>query len=42
MCFDVKNECIKKKVLGMSYEGYFLLGTHKKFIFGEFFLDVNF
>jgi hypothetical protein len=31
----------KEKVLGMSHEGFFLLGSQRESIFGEFLLDVN-
>jgi hypothetical protein len=37
MCFDVKNECIRKKKLGLSHEGFFLLGTQKRFFWGNCF-----
>jgi len=32
----------KEKVLGMSYERFFLLGTQNESIFGDFFCDVIF
>jgi hypothetical protein len=32
----------KKKNLRMSHEGFFKIGTQREFIFGDFFLDVNF
>jgi len=32
----------KEKVLGMSHEGFFLLGAQKESIFWKFFSDVHF
>jgi hypothetical protein len=42
MCFDVKNECIRKKFQEHHIKNFFILGTQKESIFWEFFLDVNF
>ncbi len=42
MCFDVENECIKKKFQECHAKDFFLLGTRKESIFWDFFLNVNF
>jgi hypothetical protein len=41
MCFDVENECIRKKFQECNTRGFFI-SNKKESIFWEFFLDVNF
>jgi hypothetical protein len=43
MCFDVENECIRKKFKNVTQRIFFFkLWTQKDSIFWEFFLDVSF
>jgi len=42
MCFDVKNECIKKKFQECNMKDFFLLETQKESIFWEIFFGCLF
>jgi hypothetical protein len=42
MCFDVENECIRKKFQECHKKKKKFLGTQKEYIFWEVFWDVNF